>query len=171
MRPIGRGSKQRRRGVQTLELILVTPVIVLALLATLEFGMLNMTHAAITHATTVGARESGKLDANGDIVLSEVVDEVNEVLGAIDIEIDNSRTGSRLAIVDGDNPGSPLYEGDSSLTCTLPSPQAGEVSITLCIEFDATKLNGAPVINAFSYCGFTFNGKRFEVSALVKKEV
>ena len=95
---------------------------------------------------------------------------MNAVLGAVDIEIDDARAGGRLAIVDGDNPGSPLYEGDSSLTCTLPTPQPGEVSVTLCIEFDATKLNTAPVIDSFSYCGFTFSGNRFEISSLVQKE-
>ncbi len=175
MRRNPRGIEQRRRGVQTLEVILVTPVIVLVLLATLEFGMLNITHAAITHAATVGAREAGKLLPNGDIALTEVVDEVNEVLAANDINITNAAgSGTKLTIQDGADPANPLTFGDPSLTCGPPaSPvlDADEVRVTLCIDFGATKLNGAPVIDAFSYCGFTFAGKQFKASAVVKKEI
>jgi hypothetical protein len=164
-----------------LELILITPVIVLVMLAILEFGMLNITHSAVTHATTVGAREAGKLAPSGAIVLDEVVDEVNLVLAAVDILLDDDPgDGTYFIIEDGDNDPTNssnwLTFGDPDLAgvCEPPLigvPVAGEVRVTLCIEFDATKLNGAPVIDAFNYCGFTFDGKRFEMSALVKKEV
>jgi hypothetical protein len=164
-----------------LELILVPPVIVLAALAVLEFGMLNTTHGALTHATTVGAREAGKLAPSGAIVLDEVVDEVNDVLAAVDILLDDDPgDGTFFIIEDGDNdPGDSnnwLTFGDPLLggVCEPPvvgTPVAGEVRVTLCVDFDATKLNGAPVINAFNYCDFTFTGKRFEMSALVKKEL
>jgi hypothetical protein len=164
-----------------LELILVTPIIVLVMLAILEFGMLNITHGAVTHATTVGAREAGKLAPSGAIVLDEVVDEVNAVLAAVEILLGEAPgDGTYLIIEDGDDdPGDSsnwLTYGDPDLAddCAPPAegtPTAGEVRVTLCIEFDATKLNGAPVIDAFSVCGFTFTGKRFQISTLVKKEV
>jgi hypothetical protein len=151
------------------------------MLAVLEFGILNTTHGALTHATTVGAREAGKLAPSGAIVLDEVVGEVNNVLAAAAIELDDDAgDGTFFIIEDGDNDptnsanwltfGDPLLAG----TCEPPltgTPVAGEVRVTLCVEFGATKLNGAAVINAFSYCGFTFTDKRFQISALVKKEV
>ena len=173
--------RERRSGVQVLEVILVTPIIALVMLAILEFGMLNITHGALTQATTVGAREAGKLAPSGAIVLEEVVDEVNAVLAAIDILLDDDPgDGTYFIIEDGDNDPSDsnnwLTFGDPDLAgvCEPPAqgtPIGGEVRVTLCVEFDATKLNGAQVIDAFSYCGFTFDGKRFEMSALVKKEV
>lgn len=166
---------QRRRGVQTLELILITPIVVLVLLAVLEFGMLNVTHATVTHASTVGAREAAKLDPNLEIVLEEVVDEVNLILSTIDVVItDVDGSGTKLVIEDGDDPLNPLVYGDQTMTCDPPiTPQLGEheVRVTLCIEFSATKLNGSPVIDAFSYCGFTFDGKRFHISSVAKKEI
>jgi Flp pilus assembly protein TadG len=161
--------------VQTLELILVTPVIVLVMLAILEFGMLNITQSAITHAATVGAREAGKTEtfttgAGGTV--EEIRDEINAVLAAIDIQITDTSSGMLITIQERTGGVTNDYTvGDTSLSPTLPALDDGEVSATLCIAFDATKLNGSPVINAFSSCGFTFNGKEFEISSLARKEV
>jgi Flp pilus assembly protein TadG len=164
-----------RRGIKVLELILVTPIILLALVGTLEYGLLNINHAAVTHAATVGAREAGKLDPQNEIQLMEVVGRVNQILAANDIVITGAAgSGTRLVIQDGADSLNPLVFGDPNMTCTppvMPALELDEVRVTLCIDFSATKLNGTPVIDAFDYCGFTFDGKRFQVSSLGKKEL
>ena len=95
-RPLANRMRNRRRGVQTLELILVTPVLVLVLLAIVEYGVLNVTHAGITHAATVGARVAGK-ESTFDLIptppdvydpVEAVAGEVNKVLATVDIAID-----------------------------------------------------------------------------------
>jgi hypothetical protein len=173
-RTVTNKGKSRRGGV-VLELILVTPIIVAALVGGLEYGMLNITQAGVTHAATVAAREAAKLNPSDDIVLGEVVGEVNAVLGTYGIVLsDTAGSGTKLVIEDGLNLGSPLVFGDPGLACPPPagpSLNLDEVRVTLCIEFSATKLNGAPVINAFDLCGFTFDGKRFHISSVVKKEL
>jgi hypothetical protein len=173
MRRHSSARKPRRRGVQTLELILVAPVVVLVLLAILEYGMLNITQGAITHAATVGAREAGK-ESTFTVLgtydpVQSIVDEVNEVLATVDIAIDG-RPGALMVIKDDD--GTEYTSGDAGgFTYSLPTPAAGEVSVTLFLKFSATKFNGSPLINAFHYCGFTFAGKQFRVSSLVKTEL
>lgn len=163
--------RHRRRGVEVLELLLVTPVILLALLGAFEFSMLTLNQSVVTHATTVGAREAAK-----DPTTSEVLAEINNVLAAYDIQItDSSGSGTVLVIQNGSSPATPAKYGDPLLTgeCNPPANpalQADEVRVTICIALDAAKTSGTPVMNAFNYCGFTFADKRFEVSAMAAKE-
>ena len=105
-----RRRRRSRRGIKVLELILVTPIILLALLGTVEYGLLNITHAAVTQAATVGAREAAKLNPLDEIVLDEVVGRVNQILVANEIVItDVPGSGTRLVIEDGSDPLNPKF--------------------------------------------------------------
>ncbi len=152
---------RRRRGVGTLELILTLPVIVVMLVALVEYTTLMILQSTVTHAATVGAREAGKI---ADI--EEVVEAVQAVLGANCITLsDEPGSGTKVILEDVANLTTQF--GDPNLDCQLPTnPLASdEVRVTVCIEMHAT-----PVCDALRAFGFSLVGKRFQVSSLVKKE-
>jgi hypothetical protein len=158
----------RRRGVQVLELILVTPVIVILLVATVQFGSVHIIQSAVTHSATVGAREG----AQGATV-EEIAVEVDEVLAPHGIDvIDGTTPGAGTWIVlevedavteFGDlsfDPPTPIEQGFSALA-------AGEVRVTVYVKLEQT-----PVVNveALKNFGFTFPGDYFQVSSVTKLE-
>jgi Flp pilus assembly protein TadG len=165
----------RRAGIETLELILVTPIVVILLVATLQFGSVHLVQEAIKHAATVGAREAAKGAPIEEVAVS--IDAVLEPHG-IDVAtktISGStitytpHTGTRVFIEYG--PGSVQVEdfGDSSFGShpTSPSLATPEVRVTVNV-----KLDQAPIINvgALSSLGFIFQGDRFQESSVARLE-
>jgi len=157
-----RSGLRRRRGVEVLELLLVMPIFVLALVASVEYVPLLITQATITHAATVGAREAGKgADAEWAAI------EANKVLAAASIAItDTAGSGTKVVIEDG---ATVTSWGDPSLTVASPPPavDAGNVRVTVCILFSALKTNGSPVLGPYNAFGYMLAGDRFQIRALV----
>jgi hypothetical protein len=150
-----------RRGVQTLELILVLPILVIATLAIFQFGMLAAAQQGVTHAAITGAREAAK---RTDIVT--VRDTVDAILTPYDIAISNAPgSGTKVMLEDGLNP--PVEYGDPLLDCYANGPAlvAGEVRVTVCILTSVAK-----VPDALSTFGFSLAGRRFEISSVTRKE-
>jgi len=160
-----RGRKhalRRRRGVITLELILVMPVLVIMLVAMVEYTTLMILQSTVTHAATVGAREAGKI---ADI--DEVVEAVTVVLGANCIALDDAEgSGTKMILESGDE--LPIQFGDPALECDVPEIplQPDEVRVTICVALTAT-----PFCDALRSFGFSLFDKRLEISSLVKKEL
>ena len=154
-RPLRLGRRSRREGMQTLEVVLVLPILLLVTLAIFQFGILVLVQQSVAHAATVTAREAGKGADVDELVLA-----ANEILGPHCIAI-----GPDAAVV---------VEADlaaasrGSLTCNPPvGPSMGidEVRTTICVD-----LIQQPFLTALeAYC-IDFSGKRFEISSLVKKE-
>ena len=145
-----------------LELILVLPVLVILLVAMVEFTMLMILQSTVTHAATVGAREAGKYPD-----IDEVVEAVTVVLGANCIALDDADgSGTKVLLESGD--ALPSYFGDPSLECNVPENplQPDEVRVTVCVALRAT-----PFCDALRAFGFSLFDNRLEVSSLVKKEL
>jgi hypothetical protein len=159
----GRAIGRRRAGVQTLELILAMPVIVVTLVAIVEFGTVQTVLSAVTHAATVGAREAGK-----GATLLEVASSVDGVLEPHGIDVVDGNApvaGTKVLVETG-----ALVEifGDLSLGCGPPAApilNADEVRVTVCIDLDNT-----PVLDVLCNWGFPFPGDCFRVSSVVKRE-
>ena len=160
------GASRVRRGFQTLELVFVLPVLILLLLAALEYGRVLTTRSGVIQAVTVAAREAGK---GGNIL--DVTEAVNRVLAAHHVAItDVSGSGTKLLIQDGS--GAISEFGDPNLS--LPQPPAigpDEVCVTLCIEIDAKRTDGRrSIIPSLDVLGFSRSGKHLSTRAVVKKE-
>ena len=151
----------QRRGVVTLELILVLPILVVTFIAMYEFTIVLIVNPAITHAATVAAREAGK---GADV--DELAEVVQAVIGVNCITVSDAG-GSGIKIVLEDGAALTTMFGDPDLVCETP-PNAlnpDEVRVTLCVEYEAT-----PVCNALRDFGFSLFGRFFWASSLVKKE-
>jgi hypothetical protein len=147
--------RRRRKGVYTLELIMVVPIILIATIAAFQFGLALVVKQSVVHAATVAAREAGK-GADADEL--EVV--VEEVLAAHGITI-----GSEASLV-LETFGSSEMRG--TLACDPPmSPSLGvdDVRVTVCVD-----LGGSAFFNPLVAYGIDFTGKTFTASSLVKKE-
>ncbi len=134
-------QRKDRRGVATLELILVIPILLIVLVVSFQFGMIALYQAAVTHSATVAAREAGK-GAN----LGEVKDAVQRVVDVHGIDI-NGVSGSGAKV-------------------TLDDLAPNEVRVTVCVDLAATQFCDALVA-----WGLSFAGQTLRASSLVTKEL
>ncbi len=161
-----------RAGVGTLELILVTPGVVIIAVATLQFGTVHLIQAAITHAATEGAREAGK-DASYELpnnLVKEVAVVVDTVLEPHGIDVADTtgptptpQPGTRVIL----EIGSITAEfGDPAFSCSPPaSPtlSSNEVRVTVCVKLEQTPIIDVSALSGF---GFSFPGDHFQISAV-----
>lgn len=148
----------RRRGVLTLEAVLVLPILILMLLAILQFGILMVVEQTITHAAAVGAREAAK-GADVDAVTASV----EEVLGLHGIQ-----AGSAMTVIVEDPLGNDPVVARGELDCDAPaSPEVdpGMVRVSVCVD-----LSRRPFLNALRTWAIDFTGRQFRVSSLAPRE-
>jgi hypothetical protein len=158
IRPARTGRSARRDGLQTLELVLVLPILMLVSIALFQFAVLMLVEQAVTHAATAGAREAGK-GADAD----ELVDVVEAILAPHAIKI-----GPHASLTLEDPTASPPIDQRGSLACPPPSTpllDSDEVRVTVCLD-----LTSKPLLNALKSYGIDLMGKRFRISSVVKKE-
>jgi hypothetical protein len=151
--------------VETVELLLVLPILVIATIAIIEFGILLMFHQAVIDAATAGAREAGK---GGNV--NAVALKVNRFLSPFDVGIAGVGPSlGNIVLEDGLNP-PVLYNPGGPACDPPPSPAVGanEVRVTVCLAIHSP--SGKPVPDWLSVFGFSLSGRKFEVSALVRKE-
>ena len=157
-RPARTGRFRRRHGLQTLELVLVLPILMLVTIGVFQFAVLMLVQQAVTHAATVGAREAGK---GADV--EELVDVVEAILAPHDIKI-----GPHASVTLEDPTATSPVEQRGSLACpppSTPSLDSDEVRVTVCLD-----LTSKPLLNALKSNGIDLMGKRFRISSVVKKE-
>jgi Flp pilus assembly protein TadG len=159
-------SARRRRGAVTLEFIIALPILVIVTLALVQYGVLLLVQQAVTHAATIGAREAAK----GADVVATAASVSNVLSGTHGITIsDTAGSGAKVLLESSDNLAivTETEFGDPDLTCNPPAPALGanEVRVTVCLS-----LTSKPLLNVLAAYGLSFSGKRFEISALAKKE-
>ena len=144
--------------MQTLELVIVLPILILLLVAGIQFGMAMLVQQAVTHAATVAAREAGK-----GVSTAELAQVVECILAPHSITI-----GPYAGLVLEDPEKYPQPQKAGSLTCDAPaspSLESGDVRVTLCVALDRR-----PFLNALRAYGIDLTGRRFVVSASAQKE-
>ncbi|MHB8901762.1 MAG: TadE/TadG family type IV pilus assembly protein [Thermoguttaceae bacterium] len=145
--------------METLELILVLPVLLILIVFCVQFAMVALFQSAVVHAATVGAREAGK---GAD--LATVVEVVQRIVGVHCITIDGS--GTKVVLEDSDSLLPAQAFGDPTL-CNPPASLLGpnQVRVTVCVDLSAT-----PFCNALANWGVTFAGRTLKGSSVVVKE-
>jgi hypothetical protein len=154
VRAARRARKGRRRsGVETLQLIIALPLLVIVLFAAFQYGVLVLIEGTVTHAATVGAREAGK-----GVSTPILVNVVNNVLSlnGITVPADATLIVERPA-VPPDIVGPP---------CPVPAaPVLGpdDVRVTICVD-----LTTPPLLNCLKAFDpiLDVTGKRFEISSV-----
>lgn len=155
-----RFRRHRRRGGLTIEFLLIFLVLLVAVLASFQFGIAMVIRQAISHSATVAAREAGKF-ADAD----ELVEVVNQILCVHQLQVGNDVT---VILEDPQNVDEPVAIR-GSVDCAPPAepiliPNA--VRVTVCVRIDS-----APFYNALACYGIDFTGKHFQFSSVVLKEV
>jgi len=147
-----------RRGVSTIESILVLVILIIASMAAVQFGLALIVRQAITHAATVAAREAAK-GADAD----ELVEVVETVLAGHQIAI-----GDHATLVFENGPDPIDVEVRGTLPCeppAAPAIDADENRVTLCVS-----LGAPPFLNILKCYGINFCGRHFESSSVVTDE-
>lgn len=152
----------RRRGVSTLQLILVLPLLVIIGMATFEFGIIMVVQQTVTSAAVMGARAAAR-EANTTNANNAAVAEVNRVLALHGLAIVDGDVNSdtRMALEYLTNPA--VITGDPGLTITTPSAPVmtgTDVRLTVCVD-----LTTAPLVNFLSTFGLDFTGNRLQITS------
>ena len=147
---------RKRRGVHTIELIMVLFVLVLATFVTVQFGTALIVKQTVAEASTVAAREAAK-----GATLDELTCYIDRVLGihGIMIGANASYTLERNGIEE------PLQ---GSLPCDPPATpmiDPDEVRVTLCVS-----LTTHPILNILQPYGVDYTGKKFMISSVATLE-
>jgi len=152
------GSRRsKRRGVYTIELILVMIVLVLATFVSLQFGIALIVKQAVAHAATVAAREAAKANP-ADVPELEAI--IERVLAGHQITIGSDAS----FVLENPNPQPP----QGTLPCTPPATpvlDGDEVRVTVCVS-----LTAHPILNILEAYGVDFTGKAFSISAVATRE-
>lgn len=147
-----------RRGVSTIESILVLVILIIASMAAVQFGLALIVRQAITHAATVAAREAAK-GADAD----ELVEVVETVLAGHQITI-----GDHATLVFENGPDPLDVEVRGTLPCqppAAPTIDGDENRVTLCVS-----LGAPPFLNILKCYGIDFCGRHFESSSVATDE-
>ncbi|HZL91383.1 MAG TPA: TadE family protein [Pirellulaceae bacterium] len=155
-----RNFRRRRRGGLTIEFLLIFLMLLVAVLASFQFGIAMVIRQAISHSATVAAREAGKF-ADAD----ELVEVVNQILCVHQLAVGDDVT---VILEDPENLDEPVAVR-GNVVCDPPAnpvliPHA--VRVTVCVRIDS-----APFYRALACYGIDFTGKHFQFSSVVLKEV
>lgn len=146
--------RYRRNGVEVLELVLVLPILILSLVAAIQFASVLVVDTTLSHASLEVARLAAM-----DCTEVQITDRVNEFLAVHDMTLG---VGSQLIVEDAS--GVTISAGDGSLSPSVSYPPISDARVraTLIVETNAT-----PIPNALrNYC-VDFADRQFEHTSVV----
>jgi type II secretory pathway pseudopilin PulG len=155
MRRLNHQRSTRRRGMTTIELILVLFVLVIATFVSFQFAIALIVKQAVAHAATVAAREAAK--GADEAKLEE---DIETILSGHGITIGPDAS----FILEDPFPG----PQQGMLPCTPPATPAidgDEVRVTICVS-----LTTDPILNILEPYGIDYTGKTFTISAVATRE-
>jgi hypothetical protein len=150
-------GRRARRGVTTVELVLVLIVLILATFVSFQFGIALIIKQAVAHAATVSAREAAKVNPAD---LTELECNIERILAGHQITL-----GPDTSFV-LENPLPQPQVG--TLPCSPPTDpllDTDEVRVTICVS-----LTAHPILNILEDYGIDFTSKTFTISAVATKE-
>jgi hypothetical protein len=141
--------------VETLELIMALPVLVLAFVAALQYGLMMVVHHSVAAAAQDGARVAERCGAD----TAKIQSAVDRALSAHSLAV-----GPGVRVLVQDDTGTVSSVGDASLTTsrTAVPPAAGELRVVVLVA-----MAQAPVPNALAGYGLDFAGDQYEASTVV----
>jgi Flp pilus assembly protein TadG len=148
---IGPRRHNRRGAILSLELIMVLPILLIVLLATVEFGILLMSSQGVGAAASVGARNAALPSSS----LASVTDAVSTALDGY------SWQGKQEVVVFVDS-GSGFVRDNGPVLANAPSGSV--VSVTVNVPSD----QAAP--NLLQYFGISLSGKELTTTYVTRKE-
>lgn len=149
-----RVRRQDRRGIEVLEFILVMPVLIIALIAGIQFA----TVLVVDNTIQAAAFEAARVAAGDYCDDDDVTNAVDDFLAVHGISL-----GPGVRLVLQDSTGITGSFGDATLTSDhLGSlPDAGTVQSVLIVETDQT-----PIPNLLANYCVDFSGKQYEACAV-----
>lgn len=157
-------ARQMRRGVVTLELIVVTPIIAIMLSACVEFGVILASLEHITASARAGAKVAAEL-STANLASAAPANNIDLVQAAVDNVLGSAGMTSCMVILEHNPNCSGLVAGTKSagacagcaapvaaLPTTVMIP-GGSVRVTVCVDAATT----AP--NLLSTFGYNLTGK------------
>jgi Flp pilus assembly protein TadG len=165
--------RRSRSASVVLEALLGIPILILVLMAGVQFGVTMIVHQAVLTAVTEGSREAAKVPTtvgalDGNRILLAVQSVATEVLGVQGILLANVQ----IIVEDSDNPGAALNNGvRSSGPLIGPVPAVSgitdpaEVRVMMRLEVANT-----PIPNLLSAFGVNLITRSFDVCSISRRD-
>jgi hypothetical protein len=152
-------ARHQRRGAVTLEFILCLPVLVILLVAAVQYSTAMVVRQAVSQAAVEGARQLGKRASATSAVAS-----AEEILSVHGFTV---APGSGVRVVTEDGVTLAQNFGDLTVGSTppAPGPSAADARVTISV-----RLTTSPLQNFLNAFGIDFSTKRFQISSQVRKE-
>ena len=169
------------RGAITLEVILALPVLFIATLAVIEFGILFVIYQTVVTATIEGARVLANGESDPPLTNAQrrtlVSNRVNRFLAVHDVKLTDTSSDGNIRIQNWMGTDILLNPGGQACYSSGPALSLNEVRVTVSLSLVSDKtassawatrygVNTPGVPNLLKTFGFTLVGKRYEISSL-----
>lgn len=142
----------RRGAILSLELIMVLPILLVVLLATVEFGILLMSSQGVGAAASVGARNAALPSSSKATVTAAVATALDGYIWQ----------GTEEVVIYVDSGSGFVLDNNGSVLANAPSGSV--VSVTVNVESD----QAAP--NLLKFFGISLTGKELTTTYVTRKE-
>lgn len=150
----GRHRRKNRRGIEILEFILVMPILILTLIAGIQFASVQIVDNTVQAAAQAAARIAARDNCSDDDV-STAVDQFLAVNGI------TLGPGVRLVLLDSTGIVSDFGDGSLTSSHLSPLPDPGMIRSVLIVETDST-----PIPNLLANYCVDFSGKQYEACSV-----
>ena len=152
-------AKSRRRGVVTLELIVVTPIIAIMLSAAVEFGVILASLEHVSASARAGAKVASEL-STANLASAAPADNIDQVQAAINNVLGSAGMASCMVIFEHNPNCGPLVAATKTTGacagCAAPAAAlpgtgvipGGCVRVTVCVDAATTAPN---LLSTFGY--------------------
>lgn len=154
-----RKNPQRRRGVNSVQLALFLPLLIIFTIAVVQFGLCLVAKQTVANSAAEGVQTAAR---GGD--LDDITRTVARGLGTDGIPI---RKDGDVAILVERHGKQPEIAGNAAVSCCPfgPDLQPGEVRVTVCVRRGGSTNNSIP-----SWLGDNFSPRRLQFSSLAAIE-
>src|SRR6476660_967172 len=149
-----RTCRYKRRGVWSIELIMVLIVLIIATFVSFQFGIALIVKQAVAQASIVAAREAAK-----GATTTQLQAAIERVLAGHQITI-----GPNASFVLEDPDPQPQQGTLPCMPPVTPRIDGDEVRVTLCVS-----LTAHPILNILKFYGIDFTGRQFSISSVATR--
>lgn len=180
-RPASRSKSAEPRGAITLEVILALPVLFIATLAVIEFGILFVIYQTVVTATIEGARVLANGESDPPLTNAQrrtlVSNRVNQFLAVHDVKLTDTSSDGNIRMQNWMGTDILLNPGGLACYASGPALSTNEVRVTVSLSLISDKtassawatrygVNTPGVPNLLKTFGFNLKGKRYEISSV-----
>lgn len=161
-------TRCRCGAINSIHLLLILPLMLLGVLAVLQFALISVVESGVQSA----ARTAADVASRGGGI-PQILASIDSVLSTHGIDVPDTAgpaRGNVLVVVEAPERPDPIIAGNPTIevTPTGPALRSGELRVTICVRLSGG--SNDPVPNWLRFVGFSMEGQKVLSSALAVRE-